>query len=259
VVAGGRLSGKAAIITGAASGIGQACAELFAEQGACVLAADWNREGGERVAALIRDRGFEAAYCYADVSQAADVERMVRTAVERYGKLDALVSNAAVQVLATLTGTTEEAWQRMQSVNLQGVFLCSKYAIPEMVKSGGGSIVNMASALGLVGDPDLAAYGAFKGGVIAMTKAAAIGYGPQGIRVNCICPGDVNTPMVQDFFNKAPDPEAFRREVAGHYALRRIAEPREIAEVAAFLASDASSFITGSAIVADGGLTSKCY
>ena len=232
---------------------------MFAEQGAHVVLADWNREGGERAAARIRDRGFDAAYCYTDVSRASDAQTVVRGAVERYGKLNALVNNAAVQILATLTSTTEEAWQRMQSVNLEGVFLCSKYAIPEMIRAGGGSVVNMASALGLVGDPDLAAYGAFKGGIIAMTKAAAIGYGPQGVRVNCICPGDVNTPMVEDFFNKAADPEAFRREVASHYALRRIAEPREIAEVAAFLASDASSFITGAALVVDGGLTSKCY
>ncbi len=253
------LSGKVAVITGAGSGIGRACAEVFAEQGAAIVAVDWNREGGESTAALIRGRGFEADYCYADVSREADVEAMVAATVARYGKLHVLVNNAAVQVLATLTNTTQEAWQRMQSVNLQGVFLCSKHAIPEMIRAGGGSIVNMSSALGLVGDPDLAAYGAFKGGIIAMTKAAAIGYGPQGVRMNCICPGDVNTPMVEEFFNKAPDPEAFRREVASHYALRRIAEPREIAQVAAFLASDASSFVTGAALVVDGGLTSKCY
>lgn len=255
----GRLAEKVAIVTGAASGIGQACAELFAEQGARVVLADWNREAGECAAALIRGRGFGADFCFADVSRASDVEALVRSTLERHARLDVLVNNAAVQVLATLTETTEEGWQRMQSVNLQGVFLCSKFAIPEMIRGGGGSVVNISSALGLVGDPDLAAYGAFKGGILAMTKAAAIGYGPQGVRVNSICPGDVNTPMVREFFNKAPDPDAFRREVASHYALRRIAEPREIAEVAAFLASDASSFITGAALVVDGGLTSKCY
>jgi NAD(P)-dependent dehydrogenase (short-subunit alcohol dehydrogenase family) len=128
-----------------------------------------------------------------------------------------------------------------------------------MIRGGGGSVVNISSALGLVGDPDLAAYGAAKGGILALSKAAAIGYGPRGVRVNCICPGDVNTPMVREYFEKAENPEELRREIYSKYALRRIAEPREIAQVAAFLASSASSFMTGSVLVVDGGLTSKCY
>ena len=254
-----QLAGKVAIVTGAASGIGKATAELFAELGACVVLVDRKREAGEQAADGIRARGLEAIYCYADLSQEQNVEAMVQAAVSRYGRVDILVSNAAVQVLGTLTKTTAQDWEFMQSVNLRGVFFGSKYAIPEMIRAGGGSIVNMSSALGLVGDPDLAAYGAFKGGVIALTKATAIGYGPQGIRANCICPGDVNTPMVEEFFDSAPDPESFRREVYSKYALRRIAEPREVAHVAAFLASDASSFMTGSVVVVDGGLTSKCY
>ena len=254
-----QLPGKVAIVTGAASGIGKATAELFAELGACVVLVDRKRDAGEQAADGIRTRGLEAIYCYADLSQEQNVEAMVQAAVSRYGRVDILVSNAAVQVLGTLTKTTAQDWEFMQSVNLRGVFFGSKYAIPEMIRAGGGSIVNMSSALGLVGDPDLAAYGAFKGGVIALTKATAIGYGPQGIRANCICPGDVNTPMVEEFFDSAPDPESFRKEVYSKYALRRIAEPREVAHVAAFLASDASSFMTGSVVVVDGGLTSKCY
>jgi NAD(P)-dependent dehydrogenase (short-subunit alcohol dehydrogenase family) len=254
-----QLAGKVAIVTGAASGIGKATAELFAELGACVVLVDRKRDAGEQAADGIRTRGLEAIYCYADLSQEQNVEAMVQAAVSRYGRVDILVSNAAVQVLGTLTKTTAQDWEFMQSVNLRGVFFGSKYAIPEMIRAGGGSIVNMSSALGLVGDPDLAAYGAFKGGVIALTKATAIGYGPQGIRANCICPGDVNTPMVKEFFDSAPDPESFRKEVYSKYALRRIAEPREVAHVAAFLASDASSFMTGSVVVVDGGLTSKCY
>ncbi len=253
------FSGRTAIVTGAASGIGQACAELLGRRNARVVLVDWNAEAGELAAAHIRSLGLEAHYCRADVSQAREVEQAVEETLARYGRLDVLINNAAVQILGTLTETTQEQWERMQSVNLEGVFLCSRYAIPAMLRTGGGSIVNMSSALGLVGDPDLAAYGAFKGGIIALTKAMAIGYGPHGIRVNCICPGDVNTPMVQEFFAKAPDPERFRAEVASHYALRRIAEPAEIAEAAAFLASGAASFITGTALVVDGGLTSRCY
>ncbi len=246
-------------MTGAGSGIGRATARLFAERGARVVAADWNQEAGEETAEWISREGGEGRCCLTDVSRAAEVERMVQFAVEQYGRLDILVSNAAVQILGTLTETREEDWDRIHSVNLKGVFLCSKYAIPAMVRGGGGSVINIASVLGLVGDPDLAAYCAAKGGVIALTKAAAMGYGPQGVRVNCICPGDVNTPMVQEYFEKDPEPQRARERVSAHYALRRIADPREVAETAAFLASDAASFMTGSVVVVDGGLTSRCY
>jgi NAD(P)-dependent dehydrogenase (short-subunit alcohol dehydrogenase family) len=254
-----QLSGKVAMVTGAASGIGRATAELFAEVGATVVLVDWNRECGEAVAAQIRDRGGDAVFCRADVSKAEEVEAAVATAVSHFGKLSVLVNNAAVQIMRPLIDTTEEDWDRIHSVNLKGVFLGCKYAIPAMVQAGGGSIVNMSSGLALVGDPDLPAYGAAKGGILSLTKATAIAYGPSGIRVNAICPGDVNTPMVQDYFSNSPDPEGLRREVCSKYALRRIAEPREIAQVAAFLASDASSFMTGSVLVVDGGLLSKCY
>jgi NAD(P)-dependent dehydrogenase (short-subunit alcohol dehydrogenase family) len=253
------LDGKVAIVTGAGSGIGRAIALLFAEQGARVVVADWKAPAGTETAEQIRSNGGEARFDRADVSRATEAEGLVQFAVEQYGRLDVLVNNAAIQILGTLTQTSEEDWDRLHSVNLKGVFLCSKYAIPEMIRSGGGSVVNVASVLGLVGDPSLAAYCAAKGGVIALTKAAAIGYGPQGVRVNCVCPGDVDTPMVQEFFNKDPNPERARRTVSAHYALRRIADPREVAQTAAFLASDASSFLTGSVVVVDGGLTSKCY
>jgi NAD(P)-dependent dehydrogenase (short-subunit alcohol dehydrogenase family) len=253
------LKGKVAIVTGAGSGIGRATARLFAEQGASVVAVDWNNEAGEETAEWIGRDGYEARFQHTDVSRAPEVERMVQFAVEQYGGLDVLFSNAAVQILGTTTETSEEEWDRIHSVNLKGVFLCSKYAIPEMIRGGGGSVINMASVLGLVGDPDLAAYCAAKGGVIALTKATAMGYGPQGVRVNCICPGDVDTPMVQDYFSKDPNPERARQTVSAHYALRRIADPREVAQTAAFLASDASSFMTGAVLVVDGGLTSKCY
>ena len=251
----GRLEGKVAVVTGAGSGIGRAIAHRFAQEGASVVIAEVNRDAGASAASEIRAEGGSALFVPTDVSRAADVEAMVRRTVAEFGRLDVLVNNAAIQILGRLADTSEEDWDRLQSVNLKGVFLCSKYAIPEMVRTGGGSIVNLASVLGLVGDPDLAAYCAAKGGVLALTKAAALAYGPAGIRVNAICPGDVDTPMVRDYFNKDPDPEALRRRISSEYALRRIAEPREIAEAALFLASDASSFVTATALVIDGGYT----
>jgi NAD(P)-dependent dehydrogenase (short-subunit alcohol dehydrogenase family) len=254
-----RLSGKVAIVTGGGSGIGRAISELFADEGAKVVIADWNRDAGESVAEALQKAGREVAYCYADVSKSPDVKHMVASTVGQYGKLDVLVNNAAIQILAQLMDTTEEAWDRLHAINLKGVFLGCKYALPAMIQGRGGSIVNMASILGFVGDPDLAAYCAAKGGVIALTKAAALTYGPKGVRVNCICPGDVETPLVQEYFNKDPDPARLRREVCSKYALRRIATPQDIAQAALFLASDASSFLTGSTLVVDGGLTVKCY
>jgi NAD(P)-dependent dehydrogenase (short-subunit alcohol dehydrogenase family) len=254
-----RVAGKVAIVTGAGRGIGQAIATLFAEEDAKVLVVDWNRETGAATAAAIQAAGHETRFCYADVSQAEDVQAMVGAAVGAWGRLDILVNNAAIQIVLKLVETTEEEWDRLQSVNLKGVFLGCKYAIPEMIRGGGGAIVNIASVLGLVGDPELAAYCAAKGGVITLTKAAALTYGPQGVRVNAICPGDVDTPMAQEYFDAAPDPAALRREVASKYALRRISSPREVAEAALFLASEASSFMTGAALVVDGGLLSKCY
>ena len=254
-----QLDGKVAIVTGAGSGIGRASAQLFADEGASVVVVDWNKNSGEETVEVIRKNGRTATFCYADVSKAQDAEKMVDTAVKKYGKLNILLNNAAVQIMAKLVDTTEDAWDKIHSVNLKGFFLGCKYAIPAMIRAGSGSIVNMSSALGFVGDPDLVAYGAAKGGIMAFTKAAAMGYGPNNIRVNCICPGDVNTPLLQEYFDSLPDPVGFRQEVYSKYALRRIAEPRDIAQLALFLASDASSFMTASVVVIDGGLTSRCY
>jgi len=254
-----KLSQKVAIVTGGGSGIGQATAQLFAEEGATVVVVDWHKDTGEATAQAIRASGWKAEFCYADVSKAKDVEAMVSATVDRHGRLDVLFNNAAVQIVSKLVETTEDAWDRMHSVNLKGVFLCCKYAIPSIIRSGGGSIINMASILGFVGDPDLAAYCAAKGGVIALTRATALTYGPEGIRVNCICPGDVETPFLKDYLEKDPDPQRLRNEVSSKYALRRVAAPKEVAKVAVFLAAEDSSFITGATLVVDGGLTIKCY
>ena len=254
-----KLAGKVAIVTGAGSGIGQAIAEVFAKEGAKVAVLDRDQSSGQATVQKIAAAGGEAMLCHADVSKSAEVQRAIRSILEKYRRLDVLVNNAAVQTLAKLVDTSEEDWDRIHNINLKGVFLGCKYAIPAMLKGGGGSIVNIASVLGFVGDPDLAAYCAAKGGVIALTKVAALTYGPQGIRVNCICPGDVETPLVQSYFDKDPDPASLREEVSSKYALRRIATPREIANAALFLASADSSFVTGSTLVVDGALTVKCY
>lgn len=254
-----RLAGKVALITGAGSGIGRATALCFAAEGARVVVVDWKPEGGRETVARIQAEGGEALFVVADVSQEADVQRMVAATVDAFGRLDILVNNAAVQVFGTIPDTSTSDWQRVLDVNLKSVYLGCKYALPRMIAQGGGCIVNMSSALGLVGDPALPAYGATKGGILAMTRAMAQAHGRQQIRVNCICPGDVETPLVKEYFDQQPDPAAARRQVAGHYALGRIAQPEEIARVALFLACDDSSFLTGTAIVADGGLTSRCY
>jgi NAD(P)-dependent dehydrogenase (short-subunit alcohol dehydrogenase family) len=250
------LSGRVAVVTGAASGIGLACTKLLVERGASVVLADKDVPHGRAHAEQI---GSAALFVEADVSSETSVSGLTRTVADRFGRLDILVTCAAIQIMGTLLDTSCEQWDRLHGVNLRGIFLCSKAAMPYLQTSGAGSIINIASVLGVVGDPELVAYGAMKGGVIALTKSMALGYGPSGVRVNCICPGDVNTPMVAAYFANAPDPAALRTEVYSKYALRRIAEPQEIAQVVCFLASSASSFLTGSVLIVDGGLTSKCY
>jgi NAD(P)-dependent dehydrogenase (short-subunit alcohol dehydrogenase family) len=254
-----RLAGKVAIVTGAGSGIGRATAQLFAREGAEVMVLDRDRASGAQTVDVIRAEQHEATFCCADVSNSHEVKSAVDATVDRYGGLDVLVNNAAVQVLAKLVDTSEEVWNHIHNVNLKGVFLGCKFAIPAMLRGKGGSIVNIASVLGFVGDPDLAAYCAAKGGVIALTKVAALTYGPQGIRVNCVCPGDVETPLVQSYFDKDPNSAQLRQTVYSKYALQRIGTPDEIAKAVLFLASDESSFMTGSTMVVDGALTIKCY
>jgi meso-butanediol dehydrogenase / (S,S)-butanediol dehydrogenase / diacetyl reductase len=248
-----RLDGKSAVVTGVGSGLGRAVARELAAEGARVLGCDVNDAAGEETMTGI------GSYRHADVSREADVEQLVATAVERFGRLDVMVNNAAIQVERELVETTEEDLDRVLAVNLKGVFFGCKHGVLAMRRSGGGSIVNVASILAFVGDGILAAYCAAKGGVLGVTRATAVQYGREGIRCNAICPGDMDTPLVQAYFATGPDPAALRARVEAEYPLGRIASPEEVARAVIFLASDDSSFMNGQPLVLDGGLLADCY
>jgi NAD(P)-dependent dehydrogenase (short-subunit alcohol dehydrogenase family) len=241
---------KVVVITGAGAGIGRACAEEFARRGARVVVADIDGESAAGVAASIG--GLPV---HVDVSDPAAVQSLVRRTIEHFGGVSALVNNAAIQVNRTIEDTTPEEWARQMAVNVGGVFLCSKYFLPHLRESR-GAIVNMSSVNGFFVEPACAGYCATKGAIIALTKAMAIDHGRQGVRVNCICPGYIDAGLAQGYFEAQSDPAAARAAAGGLHALGRIGRPEEIARVAVFLASDESSFMTGSAVVVDGGLGS---
>jgi NAD(P)-dependent dehydrogenase (short-subunit alcohol dehydrogenase family) len=249
------LMGKRAIITGAAAGIGRATALLFAREGAAVSILDLDEAGGEAIAQTILEEGGQANFLLCDVTQSADCRRAVRLTVSELGGLDILFNNAGIIRRATVLDTTEEEWDKVMAVNVKSIFLLSKYAIPVMIQAGGGVIVNTASGWGLVGGREAASYCASKAAVVNMTRAMALDHGPQNIRVNCICPGDTDTPMLRDEARQLglPD-ERFVAEAAVR-PLGRVGRPDDIAQAALYLASDASSFVTGTALVVDcGGL-----
>ena len=247
------LEGRCAVVTGVGSGLGQAIAREFAAEGALVLGCDVNDAAGEATMDGI------GTYLHADVSREAEVEGLVAAAVERHGRLHVMVNNAAVQIEQELAETTEEQLDRILAVNLKGVFFGCKHAVRAMRPAGGGAIVNIASILGLVGDGILAAYCAAKGGVLGITRATAVQYGRDGIRCNAVCPGDIDTPLVQAYFDTAADPAALRAEVSAEYPLERIAAPREVARAVVFLAGEDASFMSGQPLVVDGGLLATCY
>ena len=247
------LEGRCAVVTGVGSGLGQAIAREFAAEGALVVGCDVNDAAGEATMDGI------GTYLHADVSREAEVEALIAAAVERHGRLHVMVNNAAVQIEQELAETTEEQLDRILGVNLKGVFFGCKHAVRAMRPAGGGAIVNIASILGLVGDGILAAYCAAKGGVLGITRATAVQYGRDGIRCNAVCPGDIDTPLVQAYFDTAEDPAALRAEVSAEYPLERIAAPREIARAVVFLAGEDASFMSGQPLVVDGGLLATCY
>ncbi len=250
-----RLKDKVALITGAASGIGRATATLFGQEGAKVMCADLDGEGAERMARQITDSGGVAASLQADVSQAADAERMVRQTVEQWGQLDVLVNNAGIYFVLPLTQVPEEEWDRLMSINLKGVYLGSKYAIPQMVGQGKGAIVNTASIAGLRGSANWTTYCASKGGVIQLTKALAMELGRMNVRVNCVCPGIIDTGMLdQAVVMQGVDKAELSATIGEMHPMGRIGRPEEVAAAILFLASEEASFITGVALSVDGGL-----
>ena len=249
----GRLRGKVALITGAASGIGRASALLFAKEGAAVAIVDMNEKAGQEASEAIGAQGGKALFTAADVTRAADCQRVVRTVADKYGALHILFNNAGIIRRASVLDLSEEEWDRVMEVNVKSIFLMSKFAIPLIEKSGGGSIINTASGWGLAAGPKAAAYCASKGAVVLLTKAMAIDHGPHNIRVNCICPGDTDTPMLRSEAQQlGADPGRFLREAAQR-PLQRVGTPEEIAQAALYLASEAASFVTGTALVVDGG------
>jgi len=251
----GRVEGKVALVTGGASGIGRATALTFAREGAKLVIADINEDSGQQTVHMITEQGGEAIFVRTDVSRAVEVQALISKAVETYGRLDCAHNNAGIAggVRALTADYPEERWHHVIAVNLTGVWLCMQYEIPQMRSQGSGAIVNTASAWGLVGAPGASAYVASKHGVVGLTKTAALEYAQQGIRVNCICPGVIETPMTERGLS---DPELRARLLASE-PIGRVGTPEEIAEAVVWLCSDAASFVTGHAMSVDGGYVTQ--
>jgi NAD(P)-dependent dehydrogenase (short-subunit alcohol dehydrogenase family) len=251
----GLVQGKIALVTGGGSGIGRATALKLAKEGAKVMIADYVPEGGERTVRMIEEAGGEASFVAADVSVTKQVEAMVAKTIASYGRIDCAFNNAGIEGrMANTVECTEETWDRTIAINLKGVWLCMKYEIPQMLKQGGGTIVNTASIAGLVGFEGLPAYNASKGGVVQLTRTAALEFATKNIRVNCVCPGVIRTPMVERLL----DNRSFTEEQlnAGE-PVGRMGKPEEVAEGVLWLLSDASSFVTGHPLVVDGAWVAR--
>jgi len=250
-----RLRDKVALITGAGSGMGRVAAQMFAAEGAKVIVAEFGEEAGAETVRMVTDAGGDATYVQADVSLEDDARRMVDAAVERYGRLDVLYNNAGIMPEAdhSVVDTDVETWDRVMAVNLRGVFLGCKYAIPRMVDGGGGSVINISSFVALLGcSVPQDAYTASKGAVLSLTRSLAVQFGPSGVRANAICPGPIETPLLMDWLLKDEDAKRIRlaRNPTG-----RFGKPEEIVNVAMYLASDESRWTNGAQFVIDGGIS----
>ncbi len=251
-----RLKNKVALVTGGSSGIGRAAAQLFAREGAKVVVADINVEGGEETLQTIREAGGEAQFVRTDISKAADVEALITKVIEIHGRLDCAYNNAGIfGELLSVVDHTEETWDHTIETNLKGTWLCMKYQIPQMLKQGSGAIVNSTASSGIkAGRPFLSAYATSKAGIISLSKVAAMEYAEYGLRINVICPSHARTPMLEQFFEQRPEIEA---DFIQQAPMGRIAAPEEVAEGALWLCSDASSFVTGHVLAVDGGFLAR--
>jgi NAD(P)-dependent dehydrogenase (short-subunit alcohol dehydrogenase family) len=250
-----KLENRVVVVTGSGSGIGRSCATEFAKAGAKVVVADINLAGAEETVKQIKDFGGTSVPFETDVSDPDSVIRLVDFTIKTYSKIDILVNNAAVQINKTVADITFEEWNRQISVNVGGIFLCSKYFLPYL-RLTRGNIVNMSSVNGFFVEPMCAGYCTTKAAIIGLTKAMAIDHGPEGIRINCICPGYIDAGLAEGYFQSQPDPVQARKEAGKLHALWRIGKPEEVGRVAVFLASDDASFMTGASVVVDGGFGS---
>jgi NAD(P)-dependent dehydrogenase (short-subunit alcohol dehydrogenase family) len=248
----GRLEGKVAFITGAAKGIGAGCARVFAGEGARVVIADIDAPGGEKLAGELSEKGWSAWYRHTDVLHATSIQESIEATLARYGQLDILVNNAGTHIPKGVEDLSEEEWDFLLRLNLKSAFLTTKFALSALRRSR-GAIINMSSLVGQVGQASAVAYCASKGGLIALTKALALDHAAEGIRVNCILPAGVQTPLLQQWIDQQPDPAATQHEVDAWHPLGWTASPEEIGRAALFLASTDASFVTGIALPVDGG------
>lgn len=252
-----KLESKVCLVTGAAKGIGEAVARLFRSEGAQIAMVDVDELAGTALAREIDPAGKHVMFFRCDVSKSDEVTDTVEKVRSKFGKIDILVNNAGVTDNATVVETLEENWDRVLGTNLKGAYLCSKAVIPSMLGNGGGNIVNIGSIASFIGLNNNAAYNASKGGVLMLTRNMALDFASRNIRVNAVCPGMVMTPMLEDFIRIQPDPEAYVRAVEASTPMGRIGTPDEVAQAVLFLASDDCKYITGSALMVDGGYTAR--
>ncbi len=249
-----RLKDKVSIITGGAKGIGKGCVEVFCEEGSKVVIVDIDETSGKDLEKKLKSKRRDVLSISCDISKSEPVKKMIKKTINAFGKIDILVNNAGIHISKSVEEVSEDEWDRLIDINLKSFFLCTKYALPELKKTK-GSIVNMSSMVGLVGQSNAGAYSASKGGIVSMTKGMALDFAKYGIRANCVCPGWVKTPLVEGWFSQQKDPEAARKYIYSVHPLGRISTVEEVARAVLFLASNDASFITGVALPVDGGVT----